>query len=78
MNRVKRMKLGRRKAFLRRCILAQELISKHENNTTIRRRVFEEHIEPILLCSYRSFDNMLNVINPIKELEAIDEELNNL
>lgn len=69
------MKLGRRKAYLRKCILAQDLTLKHENNTTVRSRVFEKYIEPVLLCSYQQYNNMLNVINPQKELDEIEAEL---
>lgn len=72
------MKLGRRKAFLRKCIMAHTLMATYENNTTVRSRVFEEHIEPVLLCSYQQYNNMLNVINPQHELEEIEREINNL
>lgn len=75
MSKIMKMKLGRRRAYLRKCILAQDLMVKYENNTTVRSRVFEEHIEPVLLCSYQQYNNMLNVINPQRELDEIDAEI---
>lgn len=76
MNKIEKMKLGRRRAYLRKCILAQELMSTYENQTSVRSRVFEEYIEPVLLCSYQQYNNMLNEINPQKELQEIEELLN--
>lgn len=72
------MQLGRRAAYLRKCIVVQELLSIHENNTSVRKRVFEVHIKPKVFCSYTQFNNMLNVVNPRKELDKIELELNNL
>jgi len=71
------MKLGRRAAYLRRCILTQELLAQHEDQTSVRKRVFEIHIQPVLLCSYAQFNHMLNVRNPEKELHEIEAEINN-
>lgn len=78
MNRIEKMKLGRRRAYLRKCLLAQSLSMEFENQTTIRRRVFTEHIKPMLLCSYQQYNNMLNEINPQRELESIEEKIKNL
>jgi hypothetical protein len=72
------MKLGRRAAYLRRCMKAQELLSQFENNTSIRRRVFDTHIKPELGCSYATFNNMLNEPNPRKQLEEIEIKLSNI
>lgn len=69
------MRLGRRAAYLRKCILVQGLIALHENETTVRKRVFTEHIRPVVLCSYQQFNNMLNECNPKNELEEIESKL---
>ncbi|MDR0834625.1 MAG: hypothetical protein LBN93_10670 [Candidatus Symbiothrix sp.] len=69
------MKLGRRKSYLLRCLEAQELLSKFENNTSIRCRVFEIHIRPVMRCSYSSFNSMINERNPRLQLEEIENEL---
>lgn len=66
------MRLGRRAAYLRKCILVQELLSKYENETTVRKRIFEQYIQPAVLCSYMQFNNMLNVRNPKNELDGIE------
>jgi hypothetical protein len=39
--KLKKMKLGRRASYLRRCIRVTELLSLHETNTSIRCRIFE-------------------------------------
>ncbi len=72
------MQLGRRRAYLKKCVLAQQLIAKYENGTSIRKRVFALHIKPVVLCSYQQFNNMLNEVNPEKELEQIEHEFNNI
>lgn len=72
------MQLGRRRAYLRKCVLVQELLAKHENETSIRKRVFDLHIKPIVLCSYVQFNNMLNERNPASELQEIEDEFNNI
>lgn len=71
MDRIEAMKTGRRIAYLKRCIKAQELLQKHETATSIRKRVFEEFVKPELRCSYTAFNNMLNVVNPQKEIELL-------
>lgn len=70
------MQLGRRAAYLRKCILVQELLLQYENETSVRKRVFELHIRPVVFCSYQQFNNMLNECNPEKELHEIEAELN--
>lgn len=77
MSKLKRMKLGRRAAYLRKCILVQKLLAEYENETTVRKRVFEQHIQPIVFCCYSQFNNMLNERNPKKELQEIEAQLNN-
>lgn len=76
MNRLQKMALGRRAAYLRRCVRVAELIAEHENDCTIRRRVFEKYIQPELQCSYTTFNNMLNEPNPLRELAEIEKKLN--
>lgn len=73
--RIKQLKLGRRAAYLRKCVMVQNLCAQHENETTIRKRVFELHIKPVILCSYAQFNNMLNERNPAVELKDIETEL---
>jgi len=77
MDKMERMRLGRRAAYLRKCILVQQLLTKHENDMTIRKRVFEQHIQPVVFCSYTQFNNMLNEFNPSNELKEIEAILNN-
>lgn len=63
---------GRRLAYLKRCQLAQELLLKYETETSVRKRIFENHIKPLLNnCSYVAFNNMLNVVNPKKQIELL-------
>lgn len=77
MDKIERMKLGRRAAYLRKCVLAQELLTMYETKTSVRRRVFDEYIKPVVFCSYQQFNNMLNERNPKIELQEIEAELNN-
>lgn len=70
------MRIGRKAAYLRKCILVQQLLAEHENETTVRKRVFEQHIKPVVLCSYVQFNNMLNERNVKNKLEEIENELN--
>lgn len=60
MDKFEKMRLGRRKAYLEKCIKVVELLAQHENETTVRKRIFEQHIKPIVFCSYVQFNNMLN------------------
>lgn len=69
------MQLGRRAAYLRKCILVQELLLQYENETSVRKRVFELHIKPVVLCCYSQFNRMLNERNPQKQLEDIENQL---
>ena len=75
MTKLEKMALGRRAAYLRRCVRVAELISVYENECTVRKRVFEKHIQPEMRCSYATFNNMLNESNPAKELAEIEEKL---
>lgn len=77
MDKLEKMALGRRAAYLRRCIQVQELIEKYETRYTVRKRIFEDFINPVMHCSYVTFNNMLNESNPRKELELIENQLNN-
>ena len=76
MNKQERMALGRRRAYLQKCITAIRLLEQHETDTSIRYRVFEKHIAPVVRVSYTQFNNMLNELNPQKELEEINQKLN--
>lgn len=71
MEKTEAMEKGRRLAYLNRCMLAQELLQEHETETSVRKRVFENHIKPVLRCSYPTFNKMLNVVNPKKEIELL-------
>lgn len=74
--RTEKMKLGRRAAYLRKCIIVQQLCATYENETTIRKRVFETHIRPVILCSYTQFNNMLGERNPAGQLREIETKIN--
>lgn len=74
MDRINKMKKGRRLAYLRKCVLAQDMMMKHEDNTSVRHRVFEEHIQPVLLCSYTQYNNMLNEPNPQRQIEELTNQ----
>lgn len=76
MDKLEKMALGRRAAYLRRCIQVLELLEKYETQLTIRRRVFDTHIKPVMHCSYTTFNNMLNEKNPRKELDLITKQMN--
>ena len=71
MNKIEKMSLGRREAYLRRCMQVIELVEKHETDVTIRCRIFQKHIYPVMRCSYATFNNMLNEPNPRMQLQAI-------
>lgn len=66
------MALGRRAAYLRKCIQVQELLEQHETPYTVRCRIFKDYIKPVMNCSYQTFNNMMNEANPRKELESIE------
>ena len=72
-----KMKLGRRAAYLKRCVRVVELLSLYENDATIRYRIFEKYIQPEMGCSYATFNNMLNEPNPQKQLEEIENQILN-
>lgn len=72
MEKSEAMKTGRKLAYLRKCQLAQELLLQYETETSVRKRVFENHIKQVLNnCSYVAFNNMLNVVNPKKQIELL-------
>jgi hypothetical protein len=75
IEQINRMKLGRKAAYLRRCLKAQELLLRFESATSVRRRIFDAHIKPELGCSYTMFNNMLNEPNPLKRLEEIEKQI---
>lgn len=75
IDKLEKMRLGRKKNYLKKCIIVIDLLAQHENTTTIRKRVFEEHIKPIIFCSYVQFNNMLNEPNPHKQIEEIEAKI---
>jgi hypothetical protein len=70
-----KMRLGRRASYLRKCILAAELIDKYETNCTVRVRIFNEYIQPVLRVCYSTFNRMLGEKNPQKQLDEINDKL---
>lgn len=68
------MAKGRRLKYLNRCLTAQRLFQEHNTETSVLKRVFQEQIEPVLKCSYVTFNNMLNVVNPQKEIDTLTYE----
>ncbi len=75
MNKAQRMALGRRRAYLQKCITAVALLEQYETDDTVRYRVFNRHIAPVIRVSYTQFNNMLNEKNPEKQLEEINKQL---
>lgn len=75
MDKFKKMQLGRRKAYLEKCIKVNELLTKYGTETSVRKRVFEKHIKPVIFCSYAQFYNILNEPNPYKQLEEINNRI---
>lgn len=72
MEKSEAMQIGRKLAYLRKCQTAQELLLQYETDKSIRKRVFEDHIKPVLNnCSYATFNNMLNVVNPKEQIELL-------
>ena len=72
------MKLGKRAAYLKKCIVTQELVALYETSCTVRKRIFEEHIKPVIRVSYTAFNEMLNEVNPQKQLDEINEKIKHL
>jgi hypothetical protein len=70
-NHLEKLALGRKIAYLRKCILVKDLLQRYETPCTVRVRIFYVHIRPQVHCSYTAFNNMLNVINPQKKLDEI-------
>ncbi|HBX46333.1 hypothetical protein [Limibacterium fermenti] len=75
---IRKLQLGRRAAYLKRCIRVLELLEQHETDCSVRKRVFYKHIRPEVGGSYTSFNNMLNEPNPRNQLDKIEKELNEL
>jgi len=73
-----KLQLGRKAAYLRRCIQVNELLQEYECCTSVRLRVFDLHIRPVIKCSYATFNNMLNEPNPRKQLEQIEVQLSEI
>jgi len=76
LTRIDKMKIGRRISYLKKCMLIQELLSKHETRETTRKEVFEKFIIPILGVSYTSFNNMVNQLTPEKQIKLLTAKKN--
>lgn len=74
----RKLQLGRKIAYLHRCIRVNELLIEYENDTSVRVRVFNKHIKPLVGVSYAQFNNMLNEPNPERQLKEIEDELQTL
>jgi hypothetical protein len=70
--------LGRKKAYLKRCIRVIQLLEEHETPESVRLRVFQNHIKPEVRVSYAQFNNMLNEPNPHRQLEQVEERIQTL
>lgn len=73
--RMELMRIGRRKNYLAKCVKVAELLEEHETESTIRKRIFEQFVRPVIFCSYVQFNNMLNEPNPSKQLEELEKEI---
>jgi len=73
-----KLQLGRKAAYLKRCIRVNELLALHENDTSIRVRIFNKFIKPEVPVSYAQFNNMMNEHNPARQLAEIEEQLKSL
>jgi hypothetical protein len=73
-----KLQLGRKAAYLRRCIRVNELLTLHESECSVRLRVFCKYIKSEMMCSYTQFNNMMNEHNPARQLEQIEAQINNL
>lgn len=80
MNDIHKLKLqlGRKVAYLRRCIRANEILMLHETECSVRVRIFNLYIRPEMKCSYAQFNNMMNEHNPQKKIEQIELQLKEL
>jgi len=72
------MSYGRRKTYLNRCICVVKLLDEYETDTSVRCRVFEKYIKPIMNISYVTLNNMLNEPNPQKQILEIDEKIKSM
>lgn len=75
---LRKLQLGRKVAYLKRCIMVIELLEQHETPESIRSRIWKNHIRPEVPVSYAQFNNMLNEPNPAKQLAEIEEEIQTL
>lgn len=72
---IRKLQLGRKRRYLKDCIRVHELLDKYETTSSIRKRIFHEHIRPVVRISYAQFNNILNEPNPARQLEEIEKEL---
>lgn len=72
---LQRLRLGRRKAYLERCIKVLELLEQHEDECSVRKRIWGKYIQPVVGGSYATFNNMLNEPNPHKQLQELEKQL---
>jgi hypothetical protein len=73
-----KMQLGRRLAYLQKCVKCTELLEQYETELTVRVRVFEAHIQPALMCSYQTFNKMLCERNPQKQIAVVKQKMEGL
>ena len=73
-----KLQLGRKLAYLKRCIRVNELLTLHETECSVRVRIFNRYIKPDIKMSYAQFNNMMNEHNPAKQLAEIEAQINNL
>jgi hypothetical protein len=55
-----------------------QILDLYDNGTAVRVRIYHKYIKPQIGCSYNAFNRMLNVINPARELEEIEEQIKEL
>lgn len=70
-----KMDLGKKKAYLERCLEVLKVLAEHETDMTIRKRVYQKHIATKMKISYVQFNNILNEPNPQKQLDDINREI---
>lgn len=71
MEKSEAMRKGRRLAYLKKCVKAQELFEQFKSSTDSKKEVFENNIKHLLCCSYVNFEKMLKVKNPKEEIELL-------
>lgn len=73
-----KLQMGRKVAYLKRCIRVNELLTKHTTECSVRVRIFNLYIKPEIKVSYAQFNNMMNEHNPAKQLAEIEAQIQDL